>query len=943
MDCGLRARFWACVLACGVILGNAGEVAAQPVPVEIVIASVAPAIAQPNAVITIRYHSIGQGVPVRPSVSVYIEGEKSEVFAATDGLIQARVPSFKVGGKKSILVTGDLLTREPWTSFEVAVQSSPDQTVPTSIFSRPEWFVLATALSVASLFGLLLWYRRRAAASTMTSNLQDQLDKVRDELKQQMELAAVASKAAAQSEPAAGGVAPDGTESAAPDSSDIVVVPAVPPELVSACSSGNCVLFASSGFSAQTGLLTWTEFLAQFLSDLEREESPSNWSPLREELSRGSAGIVVDLLHARGKTAQLRAALGATYDRTVSIPRALTNLFSGVPFSGALTTNLDTVLEAAAASRQPRVIRLKEVADFGALLREKQFFVLKLHGDATEPTSMVIGQEEFLQAFDETPNLRTFVGSIFASHTVLFMGASLAGIEWFLSASRIKAGPSSLHFALVPDEPNFEVAAERFLSRFRIKLLRYTPTDGFSAVPAFAQELARQVELSRPAAAAGTDGSIKLQPSRVEKVVLKNIGPFTDMEFTFPKPWTVLLGNNGCGKSTVLRAIALALSGDDDEAKRAGASLLRSGAEFGSIEVTVGSIPFVTKLIRERGRVLVRAEQIPPLKAGTLVAMGFPAVRGVGGTAAGKNAFHFPVVDDVMPLLRGGADARATDVRDWIVRTAVKSRDGNVPEAQRKRYIHMLDAFFRMLNDMTPGFDLRFESANSETSEVMLRTSDGLLPMDHISQGMHSTIGWLGMLMQRLFDIYRSDEEPEKQHALLLIDEIDSHLHPEWQRIIVPKIKHHFPGLQVIASTHSPLLVGNVEVGELIKFTRGETGVIVEALDESFKGYRADQILTGAAFGLESSRNPEWEAKRRRYAELLGQSSLEKAEQKELQELEEELSDAPRSQETAAGRQGAQLVNDAVRQRLKDMPLSDEDKKKVFAEAKLYLTKVGGA
>jgi hypothetical protein len=137
-------------------------------------------------------------------------------------------------------------------------------------------------------------------------------------------------------------------------------------------------------------------------------------------------------------------------------------------------------------------------------------------------------------------------------------------------------------------------------------------------------------------------------------------------------------------------------------------------------------------------------------------------------------------------------------------------------------------------------------------------------------------------------------------------------------------------------------LVGNLEAGELIKFTRGENGISREVMEESFKGYRADQILTGTAFGLESSRNPEWEAKRRRYAELLGQSILGRAEQKEFESLEVELAGAPRSQETSVGRQGAQLVDEAVRQRLKEMPLSDEDKKKVLAEAKLYLSKVSG-
>jgi hypothetical protein len=117
-------------------------------------------------------------------------------------------------------------------------------------------------------------------------------------------------------------------------------------------------------------------------------------------------------------------------------------------------------------------------------------------------------------------------------------------------------------------------------------------------------------------------------------------------------------------------------------------------------------------------------------------------------------------------------------VRQWIVLTSIRSSDANIPEQQRNRYRRMLDTVFRMLNDMVPGFDIRFHSANSETFEVLLETSDGLVPIEFISQGMHSTIAWLGTVLQRLFDVYRDAEQPDKQPALMMIDEIDSHLSP---------------------------------------------------------------------------------------------------------------------------------------------------------------------
>jgi energy-coupling factor transporter ATP-binding protein EcfA2 len=486
---------------------------------------------------------------------------------------------------------------------------------------------------------------------------------------------------------------------------------------------------------------------------------------------------------------------------------------------------------------------------------------------------------------------------------------------------------------------NFELTAERFRARFNIELLRFLPTPGFPEVATFLQELCSEV---RAAPLREAEPWSQLHPSRIERVVLENVGPFERAEIRFPQAWTVLLGNNGCGKSTVLRAIALVLSGDDEEAKRAGQSLLKSGASGpGRIDINVGSVIYRTSLLIQENRIVIRADQVPPLKAGTLVTLGFPAVRGItSGKIEPKRQENvpFPCVDDVMPPLRGGLDSRAANVRQWIVNTYVRSRDSNLPDQQRKRYARMLVSFFQILDDMVPGFQLQFRSCDSETFEILLDTSDGPLSMDYVSQGMHSTIGWIGVLLQRMYDIYTNSEHPENEHAILLIDEIDSHLHPEWQRILLPKMKTHFPGLQVIASTHSPLLVGNVEAGELVKFTRESNGVVVEHLLGSFQGYRADQILTGRAFGLDSSRNLEWSKKRKRYATLLGQQERSKEEDSELEILEGELSETPRSQETELERKGANLIDQAVRQQLMD--LSVEDQQSLLMESKAYLNKV---
>jgi predicted ATP-binding protein involved in virulence len=68
--------------------------------------------------------------------------------------------------------------------------------------------------------------------------------------------------------------------------------------------------------------------------------------------------------------------------------------------------------------------------------------------------------------------------------------------------------------------------------------------------------------------------------------------------------------------------------------------------------------------------------------------------------------------------------------------------------------------------------------------------------------------------LQRLYDVHHALEDPEDGPALVLIDEIDAHMHPAWQRTIAPTLKELFPDLQVLATTHSPMIVGTLSEGQ---------------------------------------------------------------------------------------------------------------------------------
>ena len=123
--------------------------------------------------------------------------------------------------------------------------------------------------------------------------------------------------------------------------------------------------------------------------------------------------------------------------------------------------------------------------------------------------------------------------------------------------------------------------------------------------------------------------------------------------------------------------------------------------------------------------------------------------------------------------------------------------------------------------------------------------------------------------MQRLYEVFGQDEDPTQRYALILMDEIDAHMHPLWQRTLISHLMDEFPNAQFIASTHSPLVVGGLPAEQVVRFARDKEGKAVTlpmAPDVTF-GY-TDQILTSDLFNLSTTLGAPTEKKMKRYYAL---------------------------------------------------------------------------
>ena len=130
---------------------------------------------------------------------------------------------------------------------------------------------------------------------------------------------------------------------------------------------------------------------------------------------------------------------------------------------------------------------------------------------------------------------------------------------------------------------------------------------------------------------------------------------------------------------------------------------------------------------------------------------------------------------------------------------------------------------------------------------VRIATKDAGVPslnMQSLSAGTEGTLWWIRMVAISLLLMSNLRSGWENQRALLLIDEIENHLHPTWQRRVIPALLKYFPGLQIFATTHSPFVVAGLKAGQVHLLNRDADGVITASThNEDIVGWTMDEVL----------------------------------------------------------------------------------------------------
>ncbi|HEX9970474.1 MAG TPA: AAA family ATPase [bacterium] len=176
-----------------------------------------------------------------------------------------------------------------------------------------------------------------------------------------------------------------------------------------------------------------------------------------------------------------------------------------------------------------------------------------------------------------------------------------------------------------------------------------------------------------------------------------------------------------------------------------------------------------------------------------------------------------------------------------------------LPEFEQKnpeRFKQVVDLIKKLIGKEHYDF-----TGEMEEGEYVYNRKGLKIPFPALSDGYRAFLGWVGDLLYHVCMTCPEGKKLVDNKGIVMVDEIDLHLHPKWQMTVLPTLGKTFPNIQFIVTSHSPLLVGSLEWMNIIVMVPGpKQSSMAKRIEQAVHGLDADQVLLTEFFGLESTR-----------------------------------------------------------------------------------------
>lgn len=322
---------------------------------------------------------------------------------------------------------------------------------------------------------------------------------------------------------------------------------------------------------------------------------------------------------------------------------------------------------------------------------------------------------------------------------------------------------------------------------------------------------------------------------KVENLNIKGIGGIKELSLNFNEGLNVICGANGIGKTTILDIIADAFSVGTRNIRR-NVSVQEGGYIIGfkdPVSETQEIIKaFSPSEIPYRGGMMQNSKYL----------LNFSTLRDIKYNKLG----NIPA-----DIIRGDFETgnmavegvKANDLKGWFVNRYMFSlQKQGFSEIMRKNLDIAVQIFGIMDNTV------KFEYVDPHSLDIMINTLKGTIFFEYLSSGYKTCIYIiLGILKELDYRFVDSEVAYNEFNGIILIDEIDLHLHPTWQAQLIKALKKLFPNTQIIVTTHSPSILQILQKNEIIALGLDENdSTIVKELDlgeYGLQGWTLEEIL----------------------------------------------------------------------------------------------------